>query len=108
MSIEQRKVIDIVGVDEEANEVVLTISDHLRWDDPKSNHLLLLQDKINDYLAFIESGELLETYPDAKGRKPIIQVYAKHPLNDVAEQFYKKVAQIVANAGFELRFRLTS
>jgi hypothetical protein len=63
MSVEQRKIIDFVGVDEEANEVILTISDHLEWDNPKSDHLLLLQDKINDYLAFIESGELLRISP---------------------------------------------
>ncbi len=90
MSIEQRKVIDFVGVDEKANEVVLTISDHLDWDDPKSNHLFLLQDKINDYLAFIESGELLKKYPDSKGRNPVIQVYGQYPLNDVAKKFYEK------------------
>lgn len=44
MSIENLNVIDVVSIDKNEN-VVLTISDHLEWDE-ENNHLLLLQDKI--------------------------------------------------------------
>jgi hypothetical protein len=63
MSVEQKDVIDAIGVNKESGEVVLTISDHLDWEDT-SAHLLVLQDKINTYIAFIESGEILQSMVD--------------------------------------------
>ncbi|WP_407059149.1 DUF6572 domain-containing protein [Ralstonia syzygii subsp. celebesensis] len=33
-------------------------------------HLLLLQEKINCYLRFIESGEIYNSFPSAEGRSP--------------------------------------
>lgn len=38
MTVEQSKIIDFIGIDEE-NYCILTISDHLEWDD---EHLLIL------------------------------------------------------------------
>jgi len=55
MSVEQRKVIDFVGISKADGRAILTISDHLPWL-ADNEHLLILQDKINDYLAFLESG----------------------------------------------------
>lgn len=63
MSIEDQGSVDAIGIDQEG-VVVRTLSDHLEWDD---GHLFLLQEKINTYLAFLESGEVFETYPDSKG-----------------------------------------
>jgi hypothetical protein len=45
MSVEDKTVIDIITTDKQGM-LVLTISDHLEWDD-ENGHLLLLQDKIN-------------------------------------------------------------
>lgn len=52
---------------------MLTISDHLDWDN-EQGHLRTLQEKLNLYLAFIESGELLVKYPQAAGRHRRIDV----------------------------------
>jgi hypothetical protein len=65
MSVEQRMVVDAIGTTL-SGRCQLTIFDHLPWDDPK--HLQMLQDKINDYLDFIQSGQLFESRPDARGR----------------------------------------
>lgn len=81
MSIEQTDVIDFISVNELENEVVLTISDHLEWGQDASNHLFLLQKKINTYLSFIENGELQETYPDSSGRNIVISISGQHDLN---------------------------
>ena len=61
MTVEQTKILDIISIDPKANEVVMTISDYLDWEDKRA-HLLLLQEKINSYLAFIENGEILNYY----------------------------------------------
>ena len=77
MSVENPEVVDAIGIDNASGDVVLTISDHLEWDAAKT-HLLVLQDKINRYIGFIESGELLTTYSKAEGRKIRIEVCCKY------------------------------
>ena len=59
--------IDVIGIDRQTGQVVLTISDHLDWSDSIA-HQKILQEKLNRYLAFVESGEIMESYPDAKDR----------------------------------------
>lgn len=78
MTIEQTQTVDFVSVDAMSGAVVLTIADHLGWDD-QSRHLQLLQDKLNAYVAFIEGGELTATVPDAAGRQVIIRIRSKYP-----------------------------
>lgn len=70
MSIEQTDVIDIISTDRITGEVVLTISDHLDWSDSTA-HQMLLQRKLNRYLVFVETGEIMESYPSA-GNRPIV------------------------------------
>ncbi len=106
MSIDQPKIIDSISTHNETGDIHLIITDHLAWNDPKNEHLLILQEKINTYLAFIESGQLYEEYPSAKGKRLIIRVIGKYPLSEEAKKFYKKSSEIVAKAGFELRFEL--
>ncbi|WP_261334802.1 DUF6572 domain-containing protein [Rhizobium leguminosarum] len=78
MSLDQTNVVDAIGVDDATGELVLTITDHLEWTGSDKEHLLLLQEKLNTYLGFVESGEMLETYPDAKGRAVLIDVVCKY------------------------------
>ena len=68
MSIEQTDLIDIISIDRLTGETILTISDHLDWSDSEA-HLLLLQNKLNRYLAFVESGEIFRSYPKAKNSR---------------------------------------
>ncbi|MGO8134287.1 DUF6572 domain-containing protein, partial [Rhizobium ruizarguesonis] len=57
MALDETNVIDAIGVDKATGELVLTITDHLEWKGSDSEHLLLLQEKLNTYLGFVESGE---------------------------------------------------
>ena len=107
MSVIQSEKIDFVGKSKDNTKLSLVISDHLDWSDPKNEHLGILQNKLNDYLAFIESGELFEKYPIAKGKKIVIQIVAKYSLTDVAKQFYDKATSLIKNAGFTLEFKLS-
>jgi hypothetical protein len=102
MSVDQPKIIDFTGVDKASGEVILTISDHLDWQDsPK--HQLVLQEKINSYLAFIESGEIFESYPDSKGRPVAIKVVFKHKPDQGGRQFLARAKEVIESAGFSLR-----
>lgn len=71
MSVTQTDTVDFISTSPE-QEVVLTISDHLSWDE--AEHLSLLENKINTYLRFILSEQLLEAYPAATERPIVIQL----------------------------------
>src|SRR5262249_15805465 len=102
MAVDQPKVIDIVSKDDESG-FVLTICDHLDWNNTRE-HLTILQDKINTYLAFLESGEINEKYPDAKGHSIQIEVMFNYRPSPEAHSFLVKVRSIIEDAGFTFRF----
>lgn len=109
MSIDQTNVIDFIGVDKRSGKTIITISDHLMWGGEQNwhkEHLVFLEKKINTYLQFIESGQLLEDYPNAKGKKIVIEIRGKYPLDDNAQVFYEKAKKVISEAGFELNFEL--
>lgn len=91
MTIEDTEVIDIIAVEERTGDVVLTIVDHLEWDDDVHEHLHLLQSKINSYLRFIESDEIETEYPDSLGRRRVIQVIFQFEPNPEAISFLEAV-----------------
>ena len=79
----------------------LTISDHLEWN---RDHLLMLQDKINAYLDFIESGQLYEAYPNAKGHSLVIDLVIQYRPSPDGEAFLAKVAAVIEQAGFKFQY----
>ena len=102
MAVEQADVVDIVSIDPKTGQVILTVSDHLDWSNT-AHHQLILQTKLNKYLAFIESGEILQSYPDSQGRAITIKVIFKYKPDDEGEQFLERAGAVVQSAGFTLR-----
>lgn len=103
MTIEQSKIIDFVSLGDDTNEVILTIVDHLAWDQDEQEHLLLLQEKLNSYLQFVEDGELYQHYPQAKGRDVVISLAAKFALSKQANDFFELAGRAIAELGFRLQ-----
>jgi hypothetical protein len=109
MSIAETNVVDIIAVPEwEPDDVVLVITDHLEWGDEaeQGEHLLLLQEKINTYVAFIESGELLESYPPSNGKKLKIRINGLYELPEQAELFIDRVTEVLKGVGIGMEFVL--
>lgn len=103
MTIEQPNTIDFVSFEPESNDVVLTISDHLAWDQNEGEHLLLLQNKLNSYLEFVENGQLYKHYPQVKGRNVVISLVSKFPLSEQAVSFFELASAAIAEAGVRLQ-----
>ena len=101
MTIEQTDVIDIISHDKENNKLNLIISDHLEWDD-ENEKLLLLQEKFNSYLAFLESDEVLEHHPNSKYEAYVIEIVSKYKPNKEAEKFLNLAREVIIEAGFNL------
>ena len=106
MSVDQTNVIDIISK-APTGEVTLTISDHLDWAET-TEHLLTLQEKLNTYLRFLESGEIYDSYPDAVGKALIIDVAFKFAPNLEARSFLVKAQSVIEGAGFGFKFELFS
>ena len=92
MSVDNYQVIDFIS--EKDGRIVLTISDHLEWDD-KYEHIYLLQEKINAYL---------KKYPSSKGRRIAISVALKYKPNDTGMSFLSRVNDFLLNDGYEFEY----
>jgi hypothetical protein len=99
VTVEQTKVIDIISLDKRTGQVILTVSDHLEWND-STRHQEILQAKLNAYLAFVESGEILDKYPDAMERKIVFKVVLKFKPDPEGRAFLYRAQNVIENAGF--------
>ena len=105
MSIEDLDKVDAIGLETETGCVLLTITDHLEWVGSADDHREMLRGKLNAYLAFVESGEVYEAYPKAKGRDIVISVVGKFDLSPIGCEFFKNARETVNNAGLRLEFK---
>ncbi|MBI3093401.1 MAG: hypothetical protein HYY97_00855 [Rhodocyclales bacterium] len=101
MTVEQAKAVDAIATDSTTGRVHLTIADHLEWN---SDHLVQLQEKLNSYLAFVESGEIHTAYPAARDRAVAIDLVLKYRPNAEADAFLAQVRSILEGAGFTFHY----
>jgi hypothetical protein len=104
LTIEQARVIDFVTI-ADSGECLLTISDHLPWDDI-NKHLHALQEKIYAYLDFIEDGEVVQNFPEAAGRSVVIDIVMKFAAPADVQWFFDKIREPVEAAGASLAVHL--
>ena len=106
-TIEEIDKIDGIGIDKVNPYVILKIFDHLDWDN-EENHLHLLQEKINSYLTFIESGQIYDDYPYAKDKDIIISISFKNTPTANAINFLHEVSRILTKAGYRLEYEVSN
>jgi hypothetical protein len=113
MTVERKEVIDWLGIEKGTSHILLTLVDDLDWSD-EHGHLLALQEKLNTYLAFIESGEVFERLAEEVGRTvardtPVkVSILAKHPLPEHAKGFFEYAKRNFGAAGFGLSFKVVA
>ena len=105
MSVGNEIVVNIISIDEQRSAVILTVSDHLDWSDT-TRHQTLLQTKLNRYLAFCESGEMLERYPAAKGLPVTLKVVFEFKPDARGLEFLSEAKKIVEAAGLRLETKV--
>jgi hypothetical protein len=96
--------IDFLTKPHDENRISLVVTDHLEWATNEGEHLLMLQQKLNNYLYYIESGRLAVDYPQYKGMPVTIEVIGKFPLSEEAAKFYSLAKARIAEIGFSLQF----
>ncbi len=107
MSIENLSKIDLITVTCEGivpSQVILVITDHLQWSEYTNVHLYQLQEKINKYIEFIESGEMLEKYPDVLGKEIMFKIYFKYSIPNECIEFINRVREILLPIKIQLAY----
>jgi hypothetical protein len=83
-----------IGVERSSGKVVLTISDHLDWANDDV-HIAKLEAKIETYVAFVESGEILASYPDARNRAVRIDVVMRESPSVAGARFLAHAREVL-------------
>lgn len=105
MSLDNLEVVDAVGTEAEDGAVVLSIIDGWDWVD-EQHHLHALQEKINAYFGFVESGQIYEAYPEAKGRPLRIDIISKFSVPQVGLAFLEKASAVAAQLNMTVAHRI--
>lgn len=88
MAITEINQIDAIG--KEGNKLRLMIIDFLDWK-YEDLHLEMLQDKINNYLTFIESKQYISEYGDCYEEK-IIDIYFQEEITENCSKFLNVIS----------------
>lgn len=93
--------VDLIASHEKMKEITLyLVAEVGEWD--KKNILFDLQEKINAYAEYIDSGEIWISYPKLKEYKPIILVKSVDSIPEDAIVFLKRAKEILLNDNIEV------
>lgn len=100
MSVLDYDKIDAIAEDKDQN-VVLLLADHLDWE-REYEHLKILQNKVNAYIQFVESGQIWEIRPKCKGNKVIFDIRFKHSVTTNCLKLINNITEVVKPLNIEL------
>lgn len=100
MALHDTSTIDALGV-EDSGTLVLSLMDEVDWQDPQA-HWHHLTDKLNSYLNFLVSGEVLEHHPDAVSGRVRVDVIFKYPPPDEVTVALGYSQKLVGMQGYAL------
>ncbi len=102
--------VDFLGLEKDSGDVILTLVDDFGWQD-EMRHMALLQEKINRYFDFIDSGEVYDQVEKIVGRSipkstPVkISVLEKYEPTEEGYRFLEHVKRISKEAGVDFTFK---
>lgn len=102
MTILETQKIDIVSIRD--GKCFLIISNHLVWDE-KNTVLEPLQDKVNLYLEYIESGQLYQDFPHAKDCEIVIRTVCQYSPSAEGLKF-EQIMNGLLTQQFNVKFEL--
>lgn len=105
MGLDNSEVVDAVGTDTGDGGVVLSIIDSWDWED-HLGHLRALQDKLNAYFGFVESGQVYEDYPDAAGKALRIDIVSRYPIPVIGLDFLAQASSMAARLNMTVTHRV--
>ena len=64
----------------------------------------MLQEKLNTYIQFLESGQIFDGREHLKSRRLQIKVFGQYPLSQEATEFYARADEVLKGIGVGLSF----
>jgi len=83
--------------------IILLIADHMDWRD-EYQHLVMLQEKINVYITFLEQKQYEDIYKGENITYGIIEIHFLYNLTANAEKFLQSVQNQVAELGVKIQY----
>jgi hypothetical protein len=108
VGLENPNKLDTIGTETITGDLVLILFDAWEWESEQQalyRHLLALQDKLNAYLAFIESGQLREMYPNSAGQKIRIDIITRFASPEIVGRFLDQARTVAAQLGVTITLR---
>lgn len=107
MGLENALVVDAAGIEKSSGYMVLSIIDSWAWEEEEDAHLLALQEKLNAYFEFVESGQIWESYPDARASRVVIELVSRFAPLTRAHELLEAAAKVSATLGIGIRSRVS-
>ncbi|MGG2016427.1 DUF6572 domain-containing protein [Bacillus sp. S10(2024)] len=102
MAVTDLEQIDAIGV--ENKHLRLMIIDYLDWE-YEDMHLDVLQEKINNYLVYLEDKQYVKDYGD-NFEKKIIDIHFQHGISKNGVEFLNTVSSQLNNTGIFINIHL--
>lgn len=106
MAIDNPNVIDGIAINNENKAVCLLLTDHLAWKGKDAlsehDHLILLQDKINAYILYLETKQYEKMYPEQEIIMAIIEIHFKYDITENCETFLNVVQNQIGQYGIKI------
>lgn len=106
MSVLDRGTVDGMALDIDGKGMRLLITDHLEWNN-EYEHLLALQDKINDYIAFCEGHQYQQVYKDVEVEYAILEIHFKYEPTAKAMNFLEQVQRQINEIGIAIECHIS-
>lgn len=103
MSVIDNKTVDGVALTDDKKGIILLITDHVDWSD-EYQHLVMLQEKINVYITFLEEKRYEEIYKGEEISYGVIEIHFLHNLTVNAEKFLQSVQDQISEIGVKIQY----
>lgn len=102
LSIIDKNSIDGIAYNRDNKALMLLITDHLDWKD-EYNHLIMLQEKINNYIHYCETKQYLNVYNQEKILMAVIDIHFLVEPSKKAFDFLQEVQNQVGQLGIKIQ-----
>ena len=103
MSVVDNKTVDGVALTDDKNGIILLITDPVDWR-AEYQHFVMLQEKINVYISFLEERQYEDIYKGEIITYGIIEIHFLYSLTANAEKFLQSVQNQVAELGVKIQY----
>ncbi len=88
MSVAESNVVDAIAYDNDGKTLIMEIYDHLNFEGEfEYDHIVILQNKLNTYLWYIESKQYADVYPKKEFSEYIINIKFMYQLSDNCKKY---------------------